>query len=68
MKREYHPRGYETCVHSRKRQHASWRVFKTCCNPLAQPDYHLPYPMVCVTCPFYRADQAALKRSKNGHE
>lgn len=65
MKREYHTRGYETCVHSHKRQHASWRVFETCCNPLAQPDYKLPYPSVCYTCPFYREDQAALNRRKD---
>lgn len=67
MKVEYRAQGYATCVHSHKRQHASWRVFKTCCNLLSQPDYKLPYPTACNTCPFYRADRAALKKKVSGH-
>ena len=65
MKNDFRPKGYETCVLSRKRQHASWRVFETCGNPLARPDHKLPYPTVCNTCSYYREDQAALKRRRS---
>ena len=53
MKRDYHPKGYETCVHSRKRAHADWRVWPSCPNPLKLPGNDLPYKRVCNECPFY---------------
>lgn len=68
MKNEYHCRGYDSCIHSHKRQHASWRVFDTCPSPLVQPGHNLPYPSVCNTCPFYQAETAIPAKGGGRHE
>ena len=49
-------RGYETCVHSRKRKKAPWRVSSGCENRarlFTGKHYELPNRTVCMTCPFY---------------
>ena len=57
--RPFHPNGYETCVHSRKRENASWKVRDSCPNPgrlWTGKGYALPYKIMCLNCPFYRQD------------
>ncbi len=57
--RPFHPNGYETCVHSRKRENASWKVRDSCPNPgrlWTGKGYELPYKTTCLNCPFYRQD------------
>ncbi len=54
--RPFHPNGYETCVHSRKRKNASWKVYSSCPNPMRLSfgkGVELPYRAVCLRCPFY---------------
>ena len=66
MKNKYHHRGYASCVHSHKRQHAPWRVYDTCCSPHVLPSHELPYPSVCNTCSYYQADKAPGALAKGG--
>ncbi len=50
------PHGYQTCVHSRKRKQAPWRVSSGCDNQarlFTGRHYELPNNTVCMTCPFY---------------
>ncbi len=57
--RPFHPNGYETCVHSRKRKNASWKVYSSCPNPMRLSfgkGVELPYRAVCLRCPFYMQD------------
>ena len=47
---------YETCVYSRKRNNAPWRVNSGCGNRarlFTGRHYELPNHTVCLTCPFY---------------
>ena len=51
--------GYATCVHSRKRTQAPWRVNSGCENRarlFTGKHYELPNSSICMTCPFYRKD------------
>lgn len=53
--RPSHSNGYETCVHSRKRENASWKVYDSCPNPgrlWTGKGYELPYKTMCLNCPF----------------
>ena len=57
-------RGYETCVHSRKRKQAPWRVTSGCENRaclFTGRHYELPNSTICMTCPFYCGDEEAQK-------
>lgn len=61
----FHPYGYETCVHSRKRKHAPWKVYSSCANSgrlMTGKGYELPYKTLCLNCPFYRQDGRAEKQ------
>ncbi len=63
--RPFYPNGYETCIHSRKRKNAAWKVHDSCPNPSRQPSfkgYQLPYKTICLTCPFYKPDSKADKK------
>lgn len=54
-------RGYETCVYSKKRRQAPWRVSCGCDNQaclFTGRHYELPNYTVCLTCPFYRRDRS----------
>ena len=51
-----HLYGYETCVYSKKRKQAPWRVSSGCQNDVrlfTGRHYELPNTSVCMTCPFY---------------
>ena len=53
--------GYETCVYSRKRKQAPWRVTSGCDNRaclFTGRHYELPSYTVCMTCPFYCRDKS----------
>ena len=53
--------GYETCVHSRKRKQAPWRVSSGCDNRacvFTGRHHELPNYTVCMTCPFYSRDKS----------
>lgn len=57
--RPFHPNGYETCVHSRKRKTASWKVYSSGLNPMRLSfgkGFELPYRTICLRCPFYMQD------------
>ncbi len=57
--------GYKTCVHSRKRKQAPWRVSSGCENRarlFTGKHYELPNSTVCMTCPFYCGSEEAKKR------
>ena len=59
-----HFNGYKTCVHSRKRKQAPWRVASGCGNRarlFTGRHYELPNTSVCMTCPFYCGDEEANK-------
>lgn len=67
MMRPFHPNGYETCIHSRKRKNVPWKVCDSCSNPgrlWCAKGYELPYKTMCLNCPFYRLDNKAVKKSK----
>ena len=54
-------RGYETCVHSRKRKQAPGRVTSDCENRVCLftgRHYELPNHTVCMTCRFYCKDNS----------
>lgn len=55
--------GYGSCVHSRKRKIAPWRVLPSCSNPLVQPVCQLPYPLVCSTCTQYQEEEGKNESS-----
>ncbi len=64
----YHFNGYKTCVHSRKRANAPWKVYDSCPNPGRLPSfkgYELPYPTMCMTCRFYFSDRQATTHSNH---
>lgn len=53
------PHGYQTCVHSSKRENAPWRVTSGCENRARLSigrHYELPTYTLCMTCPFYCRD------------
>ncbi len=55
----FHPCGYETCIHSRKRENAPWKVYDSCPNPgriLIGKRYELPYKSMCLDCSAYISD------------
>ena len=59
--------GYETCVHSRKRKQAPWRVDSGCDNRaclFTGRHYELPNHTVCITCPSYCEDKSSSGRGK----
>lgn len=59
-----HLHGYETCIYSRKRKQAPWRVTSGCDNRaclFTGRHYELPNTTVCMTCPFYRGDKEVQK-------
>lgn len=61
--------GYETCVHSRKRKQAPWRVDSGCENRarlFTGKHYELPNSSTCMTCPFYCEDKSGSDREGNG--
>lgn len=65
--RPFHAQGYGTCVHSRKRKNASWKVYDSCPNPNRLPSfkgYELPYRTLCLTCPFYKLDRTVHKKGE----
>ena len=67
--RPFHPLGYETCVHSRKRRSASWKVYESCPNPgrlWTGKGYELPYQTMCLNCPFYTQDGKAKNTLNEG--
>ena len=54
--RKPHYNGYQTCIHSLKRENAPWRVTSGCGNRACLRigrHYELPNRTVCLTCPFY---------------
>ena len=56
--------GYETCVHSRKRKQAPWRVDSGCENRarlFTGKHYELPNSSICMACLFYCRDGEAQK-------
>ena len=56
--------GYETCVHSRKRKQAPWRVTSGCDNRaclFTGRHYELPNTTACMTCPFYHGFEEVQK-------
>ena len=58
--RKRHFDGYQTCIHSSKRENAPWRVTGGCENRARLSigrRYELPNYSVCVTCPFYCRDE-----------
>lgn len=58
------PQGYQTCLHSRKRKQAPWRVTRGCDNQarlFTGRHYELPNRTVCMTCSFYCKDEEAQK-------
>ena len=53
--------GYETCVHSKKRKQAPWRVSSGCDNRacvFTGRHHELPSHTVCMTCAFYCRDKS----------
>lgn len=51
--------GYQTCVYSRKRKEAPWRVDRGCGNQtrlFTGRHYELPNRTVCMTCPFFEKE------------
>lgn len=59
MSKVFNHYGYATCVHSRKRQNAPWKVKDSCPSEGKLPgvkDYEVPYPLICMSCRFYRRD------------
>ena len=55
----YNLNGYGTCIHSRKRRAAPWKVYESCPNPGRIPSlkgYELPYYTMCMNCRFYCKD------------
>ena len=60
---------YDTCVHSRKRKQAPWRVDSGCDNRaclFTGKHYELPNSTVCMTCPFYCKDKSSSSRGRDG--
>ena len=63
------PYGYETCVHSRKRRQAPWRVDSGCENRarlFTGKHYELPNSSICCACPFYCKDKSSSDRGRSG--
>ncbi|WP_160572048.1 hypothetical protein [uncultured Oscillibacter sp.] len=63
------PQGYQTCLHSRKRKQAPWRVSSGCENRarlFTGKHYELPNSTVCMTCPFYCKDKSSSSRGRDG--
>lgn len=59
-----HFNGYETCIYSKKRKQAPWRVDSGCWNRarlFTGRHYELPNTTVCMTCPFYCGSEEAKK-------
>ena len=59
--------GYETCVHSKKRKQAPWRVSSGCGNRacvFTGRHYELPSYTVCMTCVFYCKDSGISDRKE----
>lgn len=51
--------GYATCVHSKKRKCAPWKVLGSCESPnrlFTGKSYELPSYTECIHCPFYCED------------
>lgn len=60
--------GYTTCVHSRKRTQAPWRVNSGCENRarlFTGKHYELPNSSICCACPFYCEDKGNPNREKD---
>ena len=60
------PQGYQTCLHSRKRKQAPWRVTSGCDNRaclFTGRHYELPNSSICMVCPFYCKDEEEQKGS-----
>lgn len=58
--KKWHILGYETCINSKKRKNAPWRVHDSCPNRarlFAEGHYALPNKSVCMTCPYYCQDR-----------
>lgn len=52
---------YDTCVHSRKRRNADWKVFGSCPHPdriWAGKCYVLPHTSLCPRCRYYERDES----------
>lgn len=50
---------YETCVHSKKRKQADWKVFNNCPHPnrvFTGKGYALPNTSMCLRCRDYQRD------------
>ena len=63
------PQGYQTCLHSRKRKQAPWRVDSGCDNQaclFTGRHYELPNFTICMTCPFYCKDKSSSSRGRDG--
>ncbi len=61
--------GYQTCLHSRKRKQAPWRVDNGCDNRarlFTGRHYELPNSTICMTCPFYCKDKSSSSRGRDG--
>lgn len=60
---------YQTCVYSKKRENAPWRVTSGCeCQArlFTGKHYELPNQTVCSTCPFYsKSEDISTERRKN---
>ena len=64
--RRWNDSGYETCIHSKKRTQAPWRVSSKCGNRaclFTGQYYELPNHTICTTCPFYCKDANISKSS-----
>lgn len=65
--KKLHYNGYQTCIHSLKRENAPWRVASSCENRARLSigrHYELPNYTLCVACPFYCEDKRLAKRKK----
>lgn len=65
--RTFHANGYETCVHSRERKNAPWKVWDSCSSRDRLPSgngYQLPYKNACLRCPFYCLDGTMKKKGE----
>lgn len=62
--------GYATCVYSRKRTQAPWRVNSGCENRarlFTGKHYELPNSSICAACPFYHRDSNISNGSEKQH-
>lgn len=58
---------YMTCLHSKKRKNAPWKVTSGCGSQYRMymgKYYDLPHNTVCFTCPFYAEDPQKSDREK----